>query len=72
MSKENQTPNPCAHNKNPCGELPKTPIAAAESPGKGLDKQEAIALLSKFKNRLPKATTLVDMKTNNVFAEPGT
>ena len=55
---------------NPCGALPPRPIANGQS--KAIDREEALALLAKFKNMLPEATTLVDMKTNNVFAEPGT
>ena len=62
---------PCAQRKNPCGELPKS-TASVKSPVEAIDKQEAVRRLAQFKNMLPKATTLVDMKTNNVFAEPGT
>ena len=72
MSQENRDLTPCAQKQNPCGELPKNPIVSTKNPAGIVDRQAAIALLAKFKNTLPKATTLVDMKTNNVFAEPGT
>ena len=72
MSDKKSELNPCAHRKNPCGELPNSSITGVKKLREVIDRQEAIALLAKFKNMLPKATTLVDMKTNNVFAEPGT
>ena len=37
-----------------------------------MDRETAIRKLAQLKNKLPEVTTLVDMKTNNVFAEPGT
>ena len=42
------------------------------NPEKKIDRQTAICQLAKLKDLPPEATTLVDMKTNNVFAEPGT
>jgi hypothetical protein len=35
-------------------------------------RQDAIAQLKKLGQSLPTASTLINMKTNNVFAEPGT
>ena len=72
MSEERKELNPCAQKRNPCGELPNQPTTSVRNATAAIDRQEAIAQLTKFKQMLPKATTLVDMKTNNVFAEPGT
>lgn len=35
-------------------------------------RQDAIQQLKKLGQSLPTASTLINMKTNNVFAEPGT
>lgn len=37
-----------------------------------IKKLSALSCCQPMKNCLPEATTLLDMKTGNVFAEPGT
>jgi hypothetical protein len=54
-------------------ELNQPPTASQETQTNELEqlKQEALKKLMALGSTLPTATTLIDVKTNNVFAEPG-
>lgn len=49
-------------------------LKAHEEPSESIQclRQNAIDQLKKLGQSLPTASTLINMKTNNVFAEPGT